>query len=102
MPHNNPGYDIRSLTQDGHWVFIEVKGRILGAEDFFITRNEVLYGKNADLYRLALVSVHPDGVAVDELRYLLDPFTGLEFGDFSADGVRGNWQQMWMKGGSPA
>ena len=101
MPHNNPGYDIRSLTQDGHWVFVEVKGRILGAEDFFITRNEVLYGKNADQYRLALVSVHPDGAPLDELRYLLDPFTGLEFGDFSADGVRGNWADMWAKGDRP-
>src|SRR5512133_1559724 len=34
MPHNNPGFDIRSRTRDGHWVFIEVKGRILGSKDF--------------------------------------------------------------------
>jgi hypothetical protein len=33
---------IRSLTADGHWVFIEVKGRILGAGDFVVTRHEVL------------------------------------------------------------
>lgn len=25
VPHNNPGFDIRSLTSDGHWMFIEVK-----------------------------------------------------------------------------
>src|SRR5205807_6325928 len=87
MPHNNPGYDIRSLTPDGHWLFIEVKGRILGAEDFSVTRNEVLYGKNADRYRLALVSVHPDGPERDQVQYLVDPFQGVEFGDFAADAV---------------
>ncbi|MEU3630904.1 helicase-related protein [Streptomyces fradiae] len=101
MPHNNPGYDIRSLTEDGHWVFIEVKGRILGAEDFHVTRNEVLYGKNADRYRLALVTVHPDGPEHDEVRYLTEPFKGFDFGDFAADGVRGDWTQMWSRGGAP-
>ena len=102
MSHNNPGYDIRSLTNDGHWVFIEVKGRILGADDFSVTRNEVLYGKNADRYRLALVSVHPDGPEQEELRYLIDPFKGLEFGDFAADAVRGSWHDMWERGGPPS
>ena len=61
MPHNNPGYDIRSLTPDGHYVFVEVKGRIAGSENFAVTRNEVLLGKSADRYRLALVEVSPDG-----------------------------------------
>jgi superfamily II DNA or RNA helicase len=101
MPHNNPGYDIRSLTLDGHFVFVEVKGRILGAEDFTVTRNEVLYGKNADRYRLALVMVHPDGPDEDEVRYVLNPFQGFDFGTFAADGVRGNWQDMWNKGEAP-
>ncbi len=101
MAHNNPGFDVRSLTADGHWVFIEVKGRILGAEDFVVTRNEVLYGKNADRYRLALVSVSPDGPARDVVRYLVDPFRGFDFGDFAADGVRGDWTTMWSRGGAP-
>lgn len=101
MPHNNKGYDIRSLTADGHYVFIEVKGRILGADDFTVTRNEVLYGKNAERYRLALVSVHPDGPGQDDVRYVLDPFQGFEFGNFGADAVRGNWHDMWNKGRSP-
>ena len=102
MPHNNPGYDIRSRTHDGHWVFLEVKGRIRGAEDFVVTRNEVLYGKNADRYRLVLVSVSPDGPEQDELRYLIDPFSGFDFGDFAADGVRGAWAKEWAKGGPPS
>ena len=59
MPRNNTGYDIRSYSAEGHYVFIEVKGRILGAENFIVTRNEVLFGRNADRYRLALVSVAP-------------------------------------------
>jgi superfamily II DNA or RNA helicase len=101
MPHNNKGYDIRSLTPDGHWVFIEVKGRILGAEDFTVTRNEVLYGKNAGRYRLAMVSVHHDGPEQDEIRYLADPFQGVEFGDFAADGIRGIWAEMWARGYAP-
>ena len=102
MPHNNPGYDIRSRTHDGHWVFLEVKGRIRGAEDFVVTRNEVLYGKNADRYRLVMVSISPDGPEHDELRYLTDPFSGFDFGDFAADGVRGDWAKEWAKGGPPA
>jgi hypothetical protein len=101
MAHNNKGYDIQSLTADGHYVFIEVKGRILGADDFSVSRNQVLYGKNADRYRLALVSVHPYGPGKDEIRYVLNPFEGFEFGAFAADGVRGNWHDMWNKGVAP-
>src|SRR5665811_519173 len=98
MPHNNPGFDIRSRSTDGHWVFIEVKGRILGAEDFSVTRNEVLYAKNADRYRLVLVSVHPDGPERDAIRYVANPFKDFQFGDFAADGVRGDWAKMWARG----
>ncbi|GEL18794.1 DUF3883 domain-containing protein [Pseudonocardia asaccharolytica] len=62
MPHNHPGYDIRSERPDGAPIRIEVKGRIAGADDFVITRNGVLAAKNlADDYRLALMSViQPD------------------------------------------
>jgi hypothetical protein len=101
MEHNNKGFDIRSLSPDGHYVFIEVKGRILGAEDFTVSRNQVLYGKNADRYRLALVSVHPEGPEHDQVRYLVEPFRGVEFGAFAADGIRGNWHDMWNKGVPP-
>jgi hypothetical protein len=66
-----------------------------------VTRNEVLYAKNADRYRLALVSVHPDGADQDLVRYVLNPFQGFEFGAFVADGVRGNWRDMWNKGEAP-
>ncbi|MDX6389780.1 MAG: hypothetical protein QOJ73_843 [Streptosporangiaceae bacterium] len=88
MPHNNPGYDIRSTTEDGHLVFIEVKGRVTGGEEFWVTKTEALTGKNAATgYRLALVSVHPDGPHHDEVRYIVDPFREVDFGDFTATGM---------------
>ena len=102
MEHNNPGYDIRSRAPDGHWIFIEVKGRILGAEDFWVTKTEALTGKNAAvLSRLALVSVHPDGPERDVVRYIVDPFRDVDFGDFAATGIIGNWVKEWKRGGDP-
>ncbi len=102
MPHNNPGFDVRSLSADGHLIFIEVKGRIAGAEDFTVTRNEVLFGKNSDRYRLVLVRVSPDGSEFDELRYVQQPFKDFEFGDFATTDVRGDWAATWERGGAPS
>ncbi|GGL56802.1 helicase-related protein [Planomonospora parontospora] len=103
MAHNNPGYDIRSRTADDHWVFLEVKGRIAGAQDFHVTRTEVLTGKNSgQSFRLALVSVHPDGPEHDEVRYLVDPFRDVDFGDFAATDLVGDWNKEWARGGAPA
>jgi superfamily II DNA/RNA helicase len=102
MPHNNPGYDIQSRADDGHLVFIEVKGRVAGAEDFWVTKTEALTGKNAATgFRLALVSVHPDGPERDEVRYIVDPFGNVDFGDFNATGIIGDWQKEWTRGGDP-
>lgn len=102
MPHNNPGFDIRSTDLDGATVFIEVKGRVEGAADFFVTYNEVLFGKNAGPnHRLALVSVSPDGPEHDQLRYLTFAFANFEIGSFAATGVRGDWTATWNQGGTP-
>ena len=102
MPHNNPGCDIRSRTADDHIVFIEVKGRVAGAEDFWVTRTEALTGKNVGAgFRLALVSVHPDGPERDAVRYIVDPFRDVDFGDFNATGIVGNWVKEWERGGDP-
>lgn len=103
MAHNNPGFDIRSHTVDDHWVFIEVKGRIKGAKDFHVTRTEALTGKNTGAnYRLALVSVHPDGPEHDEVRYIVDPFRDVDFGKFDATELRGDWKKTWARGENPA
>lgn len=102
MPHNNPGYDIRSTTPDGRSVFIEVKGRIAGAGDVTITLNEVLLGKNVPAaHRLALVEVSPDGPEHDQLRYLAEHFRSIDLGDLAATDVRLHWSKTWAKGTDP-
>ena len=100
---NNPGFDVLSYPGDnGLPIRIEVKARILGAKDFFITNNEIVTGKNtAPRYRLALVSVDPRGPEDDQVRYLDDPFTDVEFGGFDAMGVRADWAKNWRKGEEP-
>jgi superfamily II DNA or RNA helicase len=99
---NNPGYDILSSTSDGFTIRIEVKARLRGAEDFFITHNEVVTGKNAAPdYRLALVSVSPEGPEHDEIRYVLDPFATVDLGGLEATGLRIDWNKTWAKGLPP-
>ena len=100
LPRNNKGFDICSNSHEG-LIFIEVKGRIAGGEDFQVTRNEVLCGKTADRYRLALVSVSPDGPEHDQVRYLTDPFRGITFDDFAVSAVRFTWHEMWSRGDDP-
>ena len=102
MPHNNPGYDVRSTTADGRTVRIEVKGRVAGAEDFVTTRNEVLTAKNlGEDHRLALVEVSPDGPAHDQLRYLTRPFDLTGTDDFDINRFVMSWPSKWSAGGPP-
>lgn len=101
MPHNNPGYDIRSVDATGLTTFIEVKGRIKGAHDFHVTKTEVLTGKNtAPNHRLALVSVHPDGAHADTVRYVLDAFAATEM-SFEETYIGLSWKPMWNRGNKP-
>ena len=59
-----------------------VEGRVEGAEEFWVTRTEALYGKNsATGFRLALVSVRPADPEEDTVRYIIDPFRDVDFGD---------------------
>ncbi len=99
---NNPGFDVLS-RRDGHDpIRIEVKARIVGAEDFFVTHNEVLTALNsAPRYRLALVRVDPRGPGHDEVRYLESPFARFDAGDFDATGHRGKWETTWARGREP-
>lgn len=102
MAHNHKGYDIESHLPDGGMIPIEVKSRIEGSDDFFISYNQVLTGKNsAPKYRLALVKVDQRGPAHDEVRYLDNPFATTELGDFDATGIQGDWDKMWGRGRSP-
>jgi superfamily II DNA or RNA helicase len=99
---NNPGFDVLSRVDGGDPVRIEVKARVDGAEDFFVTHNEVLFGKNAaPRYRLALVRVDERGPQHDEVRYVEDPFAGYDAGGFDATGIKADWAKTWAKGREP-
>ena len=101
-PRNNPGYDILSRSRDGGpLLFIEVKGRVVGAPTFTITKNEVLYALNkGDDYLLALVRV--DGDQADEIRYIRQPFTGSDEVLFGVTSLNVNWDDMFHRGTMPA
>lgn len=102
LAHNHPGYDIRSTAPDGTVIRIEVKGRITGAEDFTITKNEVMTGKNlGDDYRLALVHVSVQGPEHDEVRYLTRPFELTDTADFTITRFVMKWHERWQQGGTP-
>jgi hypothetical protein len=95
---SNKGFDILSTDSKGDTFRIEVKACTDGATDFFVTHNEVITGKNAvPRYRLALVRF----AQYNEVRYLDDPFSTTDLGDFEASGVRGDWAKMWAKGMAP-
>lgn len=73
MPRNNPGYDIESDTPQG-LDFIEVKGRITGADDFIVTRQEIVTLLNkGERAVLAIAEVDTDGTA--HVRYVRQPMT---------------------------
>jgi superfamily II DNA or RNA helicase len=100
--HNNPGFDIFSARDGEDPIRIEVKGRVTGAKDFFITHNEVIVGLNsAPRHRLALVIVSPDGPEHDRVRYVADAFAGFNAGDFNANGHYGDWAKTWNRGREP-
>lgn len=67
------GYDIESrVPNDGKIRFIEVKGRVLGAETVTVTYNEILAALNKpDDFILAIVQI--DGQS-SQLHYLCKPF----------------------------
>jgi hypothetical protein len=99
---NNPGFDVLSQRDGQDPIRIEVKARLAGADDFFITHNEVLTACNsAPRYRLALVLVDPRGPEHDTVRYVENPFAGFDTGDFAATGHRGNWEKTWSRGQEP-
>ena len=52
-------------------------------------------------YRLALVRVDTRSPQYDEVRYLDDPFSATNLGDFEATGIRGDWAKTWAKGTVP-
>jgi len=101
MPHNNKGYDIESKDPGGRLWFIEVKGRVEGAETVTVTKSEIGVGRNKpEEFILALVEVPFDGEPL--VRYLRQPFDGsgdLPFGTIS---VTFDWKQLAGRSEVPA
>jgi SNF2 family DNA or RNA helicase len=101
MPPNNKGYDIESKDGEGTIWFIEVKGRIAGAETFTITRSEVGVGKNKpDQHILALVEV--DEVAEPLVRYVRRAFEEVGELPFNTISVNLQWKAYLERGEEPA
>ena len=101
---NHPGYDICS-TRRGSTVseyrYIEVKGRVAGADVVTVTRNEILTSLNEpDRWLLALVEVRPEGS--EEIRYLHRPFdAGTRDYLFDITSVNFDWKALWARGQAP-
>jgi len=115
------GYDIESVVPGtGQLRFIEVKGRIEGAETITVTKNEILTALNKpDNFILALVQVpvdrdfpEGDAFAVREsggdyqvqgkdciLHYVKEPFQREP--DFGASSVNYEWRELWERGYEP-
>ncbi|MCJ2542483.1 helicase-related protein [Thermostichus vulcanus] len=115
------GYDIESVVPGtGQLRFIEVKGRIEGAETVTVTKNEILTALNKpDNFILALVQVpldreFPEGdvfkvkttagtYAVPGegcvVRYVQRPFQREP--DFGASSVNYGWRELWERGYEP-
>ncbi len=69
------GYDIESqVPGTGKLRFIEVKGRVAGADTVTLTKNEILTALNKpDEFILAIVEVGDDKVSIPS--YITRPFT---------------------------
>ena len=52
-------------------------------------------------YRLALVTVDPRGPEHDKIRYVADPFGGVDLGGFDVTGIKGDWAKTWARGREP-
>jgi hypothetical protein len=102
MPPNNRGYDIKSISPKGEIVYIEVKGRIQGADTFTITASEVSFAQTqGKAHRLALVSVSPEGKLDDKIRYVAQAFDSVRISPSTAS-INEKWFDYWEKGTDPS
>ena len=94
------GYDIESrMPGTGKLRFIEVKGRVSGAETITVTRNEILYSLNKpDDFVLAIVEFMPDGL--HRVHYLRQPFHREP--DFDVTSVNYEFAALIARAGAPA
>jgi hypothetical protein len=94
------GYDIESrVPGTGKLRFIEVKGRVSGAETITVTKNEILYSLNKpDDYILAIVEFLGDNS--HRVHYLRRPFHREP--DFGVTSVNYDFTELLVRAGEPA
>ena len=102
MPRNNPGFDIRSTDLNGNMYYIEVKGRVAGADLFTITTGEVSFAQTqGDRHRLALVSVDfASGEPTTHVRYVTNAFNHIE-PSVTTRSFNEPWKPYWQHGRQP-
>ena len=102
MPRNNKGYDIESKGADAELLFIEVKGRIEGAETVTVTRSEIGVALNKpETFILALVIVPTSG-GEPEVRYLRHPFEGMGDPHFASVSETFDLRKLWELAETPS
>ena len=94
------GYDIESRVGDtGRLRFLEVKGRVTGADTVTVTKNEILYSLNKpDDFILALVEFVDD--QNHRVRYVRQPFKREP--DFGVTSVNYDFAELLAKGTEPS
>jgi SNF2 family DNA or RNA helicase len=93
------GYDIESkIPGSGQLRFIEVKGRVAGADTITVTRNEILYSLNKpESFILAMVEFGPNDS--HKVYYLRNPFQREP--DFGVTSVNYNFADLLARAGEP-
>jgi SNF2 family DNA or RNA helicase len=93
------GYDIESrVPHTGRLRFLEVKGRLTGADTITLTRNEILYSLNKpDDFILAIVEFLDDGE--HRVHYALRPFRREP--DFGVTSVNYDFSELLGRAGPP-
>jgi hypothetical protein len=93
------GYDVESrVPGTGRLRFIEVKGRVAGADTLTVTRNEILYSLNEpDDFILAMVEFHQDGA--HRVAYLRRPFQREP--DFGVTSVNYDFRELLARAEAP-
>ncbi len=94
------GYDIESrVPGTGKLRFIEVKGRISGADTITVTKNEILYSLNKpEEFILAIVEFMSDGS--HRAHYLRSPFQREP--DFGVTSVNYNFADLLLRASEPS
>jgi SNF2 family DNA or RNA helicase len=92
------GYDIESRVSGGRLRFLEVKGRVSGADTITVTKNEILYSLNKpEDFILALVEFLD--AARHRVRYLRRPFQREP--DFGVTSVNYDFAELLARGEDP-